>query len=355
MAIQRKDEILGKALAGDATVIPRYDVIAPNGSKVAEDAQLVLKNPVLQQGMPFSAPLMNEVLAASGTTAGTASALTLAQTGFVLTDGATVRIKLHVDSGATPTLNINGTGAKRVETAQSRDVFGYFNGKAGVWYELIYSSAQNAYLYNAARITDTLATTLGLDPATATVAQGMEKLYDSALYRKIRNVTDVSAQNSVSIDLSDIIAANWREILIVGELFADAGAGDTGANTTATVLFQSYSCKGVAVDCVNQNYASVNGVISSLGGTPRACKRRFSLSFAPSWARNGFGAGASPIYLMGNFRSLYSVGYRDNIFQAMSGGLYANANVPLPPLVVTAGISTHYVGIANVQLWGIPQ
>ena len=114
MAIVRKNEVLDKALASDATVIPRYDVVAPDGSKVAENAQLVLKNPILQQGMPYSDLVMNEVLAASGTTSGTASALTLAQSGFTLTDGAVVRVKLHVDSGATPTLNINGTGANQL-------------------------------------------------------------------------------------------------------------------------------------------------------------------------------------------------------------------------------------------------
>lgn len=138
MAIQRKDEILDKALQTDVTVTPRYDVILPNGTKVATDAQLVLKNPVLQQGMPFNKALMDEVLAASGATGGSATALTLPQTGFVLVDGATIRFKLHVDSGATPTINVNGTGAKAVMTTKYKPLKA--STPAGTWLTAVYSS-----------------------------------------------------------------------------------------------------------------------------------------------------------------------------------------------------------------------
>lgn len=45
-----KDEVLQKALTTDATVIPRYDIVLPDGTKVAENVQLVLKNSVLTVG-----------------------------------------------------------------------------------------------------------------------------------------------------------------------------------------------------------------------------------------------------------------------------------------------------------------
>ena len=49
-----KDEILGKALASDTEIVPRYDVVLPDGTKVAENAEIVLKNPVTQEGTPYN-------------------------------------------------------------------------------------------------------------------------------------------------------------------------------------------------------------------------------------------------------------------------------------------------------------
>lgn len=138
MAVQRKDEVLDKALQTDSAVLPRYDIVLPNGTKVATDAQIVLKNPVLQQGMPFNKALVDEVLAASGVTSGSATSLVLAQTGFVLVDGATIRFKLHVDSGATPTINVNGTGAKAIMSTKYKPLKA--STPAGTWLTAVYST-----------------------------------------------------------------------------------------------------------------------------------------------------------------------------------------------------------------------
>lgn len=138
MAIQRVDEVLDKALPTDNTVVPRYDVVLPNGTKVAENAELVLKNPVLVEGMPINKQAMDECLAASGVTAGTAVALALAQPGFVLVDGVLIRFKLHVDSGATPTIDVNGTGAKKLMQSKNKPMKA--GTAAGTWLTAIYSS-----------------------------------------------------------------------------------------------------------------------------------------------------------------------------------------------------------------------
>jgi hypothetical protein len=45
-----KDEVLQKAIETDSTVIPRYDIILPDGTKIAENIQLILKNAVLTSG-----------------------------------------------------------------------------------------------------------------------------------------------------------------------------------------------------------------------------------------------------------------------------------------------------------------
>jgi hypothetical protein len=49
-----KDEVLQKALEADATVIPRYDVALPDGTIIAENVQLILKNSVLTAGTPLN-------------------------------------------------------------------------------------------------------------------------------------------------------------------------------------------------------------------------------------------------------------------------------------------------------------
>ena len=49
-----KDEVLQKALSSDSVVIPRYDVLLPDGTKVAENVQLILKNEILTAGTPLN-------------------------------------------------------------------------------------------------------------------------------------------------------------------------------------------------------------------------------------------------------------------------------------------------------------
>ena len=138
MAKVRADEVLGKAVDTDSTAVPRYDLVAPDGTVVATNVALTLKNPIVQRGMNVDKTAIDECLAASGTTEGTASAFTLTQDNFALFDGALVRIKLHVDSGATPTLNINGTGAKALMQSKTKPFKAGI--PAGTWVTFVYSS-----------------------------------------------------------------------------------------------------------------------------------------------------------------------------------------------------------------------
>ena len=119
MAKTRVDEVLGR-VGRDTEAIPRYDLVDQNGNTIATNVKLVLKNKIITAGMPVNKAAMDECLAASGTTAGSATAFTLKQDNFALFDGALVRIKLHVDSGATPTLNVNGTGAKKLMQSKTK-------------------------------------------------------------------------------------------------------------------------------------------------------------------------------------------------------------------------------------------
>ena len=88
-------------------------------------------------GCPIDKVTLDEFLAASGVTSGSASALVLSQAGFQLADGAVIRFRLHVDSGATPTINVNGTGAKKLMATKYKPMKTTF---AGTWVTAIYSS-----------------------------------------------------------------------------------------------------------------------------------------------------------------------------------------------------------------------
>lgn len=144
MAVKRQNEVLDKAISTDNSVIPRYDLVTPSGTKVAENVQLVLKNEVLQQGTPYNKKVLDELLAASGVTTGSENAYELAQEGYILEDGATVRFKLHIASGAGPTLNVNGTGAKPLMSTATK--YMKVGTDAGMWITAIYNATMGAYI-----------------------------------------------------------------------------------------------------------------------------------------------------------------------------------------------------------------
>lgn len=144
MALVRRDEVLEKVLDTDDSAVPRFDVEGENGEILHRNVRLILKNNILTQGTPINKVALDEMLAASGVTAGTSTAYTLEQENFVLTDGALVRFRLHVDSGATPTLNVNGTGAKRIMMSASSSML--LGSKAGIWYTAIYSAQHDFFV-----------------------------------------------------------------------------------------------------------------------------------------------------------------------------------------------------------------
>lgn len=96
----------------------------------------------IEVGTKQTKALWDEILAASGTTSGTSSALTLTQTGFVLADGAAVRFKLGtaMDKGAT--LNVNGTGAHAIVDALGKPQ----KAIAGSYCTVIYSSTTGNFI-----------------------------------------------------------------------------------------------------------------------------------------------------------------------------------------------------------------
>ena len=116
----------------------------------------------------------------TGVTGGNGSALTLSAPGFSLYDGAESRFKLHVDSGATPTINVNGIGAKKLMTDKYRPMRAGVS--AGTWVSAVYSSAFDFFVlrgstdagvssfYNTKTGGSTLESLLGYTPIKVNLA-----------------------------------------------------------------------------------------------------------------------------------------------------------------------------------------
>ena len=99
-----------------------------------------------EEGTPLNKKLLDFAVAACGVTAGTATAYTLDDEfgGFELVDGAKVNFRLHVASGANPTLNVNGTGAKALKNMLG----GPFAGRvdADAWIHATFSKEWDCYV-----------------------------------------------------------------------------------------------------------------------------------------------------------------------------------------------------------------
>lgn len=193
MAIARKDEILEKVLSGDATAVPRYNLRRPDGTLIGENITLELANIIAQNGTPVNAAALNEMLAASGVTAGTAYAYTLAQEGFALFDGAPIRFRLHTASGQNPTININGTGAKPLVNAYGGTM--PIATPAGTWIDAVYSSVADAYIISAGK--STVITKKTLTSNATAVSMPL-----SADYKAFRLVFVASCNNGTNISIT---------------------------------------------------------------------------------------------------------------------------------------------------------
>lgn len=148
-----------------ATAAPNRKLITPENGGTPYYATVTNADNPVDAGTPVNKLLLDEFLAASGTTAGTSPNYTLAQAGFYLFDGATVRAKLHAVPAGAATLNVNGTGAHAILTPKGTAMPAY---PAGTWITVVYNAATGNFIlqgdggnvkkYN----TDTFAALIGL-------------------------------------------------------------------------------------------------------------------------------------------------------------------------------------------------
>ncbi len=99
-----------------------------------------------EEGTPLNKKLLDFAVAACGVTAGTSTAYTLDDEfgGFELVDGAKVNFRLHVASGANPTLNVNGTGAKGIMLAPGN--IPATKMLAATWHTAAYDAKKDAFI-----------------------------------------------------------------------------------------------------------------------------------------------------------------------------------------------------------------
>lgn len=118
-----RDEVLEKALGTDSSVIPRYDIVKPDGTKVAENVQVVLKNNVLVSGTPLNKQSLLKD--------DTAAALDLNPTTAVPDDALKAirnsvsycpKLKVTVIAGATLYVKNNATGVQKSYAVPSTGV-----------------------------------------------------------------------------------------------------------------------------------------------------------------------------------------------------------------------------------------
>ena len=121
--------------------------------------------------------VLDEFLAAAGITTGTASALVLAQEGFVLADGAPIRIRPHVAiTNAAATLNVAGTGAKSIINMAGSAILRIAQ---NAWVTLVYSEPLSAWVLQSDMAQDPTLTSLNM---TGNITMNNNYI-DGALYR----------------------------------------------------------------------------------------------------------------------------------------------------------------------------
>lgn len=134
-----------------------------------------------QEGTSLNKNLFDQLIAAFGTTTGTASELALTgDGGFQFTDGATIRFKLHVNSGATPTINVDGTGAKRLMANTRKPMKA--GTPAGTWIVATYCKDFDFFVVQGSGTADQLR--IGTDPKQFTMAEWLVCGFGNAFYNR---------------------------------------------------------------------------------------------------------------------------------------------------------------------------
>lgn len=117
-------------------------LITPEGGGAPYYAKVEFADDPTDTGQAVNKSVLDELLAASGDAGGTADAITLAQAGFSLVDGATARVKLTNGMNKGATLNIASSGEHPVVDGQGKPV----KAAAGAWITVVYNSTTTNFV-----------------------------------------------------------------------------------------------------------------------------------------------------------------------------------------------------------------
>lgn len=156
---------------------PNRRQLIPEGGGATTYVVVAYADEPTTEGTLINKAVLDEFLAASGITTGTSSALVLAQEGFVLADGAPIRIRPHVAIiNATATLNVAGTGAKSIIKINGSAVLRVAK---DAWIPLVYSEPLAAWVLQSDMAQDPTFTSLNM---TGNITMNNNYI-DGALYR----------------------------------------------------------------------------------------------------------------------------------------------------------------------------
>lgn len=200
-----------------------------------------------QVGTAINKSLLDGYLAGYGVTSGTSTALTLDIPNFVLADGATVRFRLHTDTGDKPTLNVSNTGAYQIRTQRGRSILTGLI--LGTWVTVTYSSVLQEWIVPGVY-------TEGAPPTSA---------------------GDVLFSESGTFIPSDYGLSEGSEITItcVGggasggggrQSYATYGGGGAGGISTAQITLSAADLSGIPVTIGSGGKASA--YVSRVGNSP---------------------------------------------------------------------------------------
>jgi len=255
MAQRRVDEVLDKALSTDTAVIPRYDIVNSAGVSVVSNAQLILKNPIITEGMRQNKLAWDECLAASGITTGTSTFFQLAQEGFSLFNGAAARIQLHnipiPGLDGKTRLNINNTADIPIILPSGAPLAGT---PPGTWITVVYSQVLDSFIVQGSA---------GEGSTTHIFTEMDDVVIDSGTYfnvgagwqtipfsREFMDIPKVTAQVNnpnalsssildVAISIANVTTKNFQCIIRVpatATYYTATGVASTSANVANTLM-----------------------------------------------------------------------------------------------------------------------
>ena len=216
-------------------------------------------NPTVD-GTFINKAVLDDMLAAKNTTAGTATAYTLAQDGFVLKDGAPVFARLHVAMGQSPTLDVEDSGAIPIYALDGRRASGL---TANTWVHLVCREQGTDKRYILQSILDTSGDYGVCSTAEATAAKTVT-LNNPSWTQQAGAVIHVT--HTYGVPANATLNANAKGAVQIWLGGARIVAGMIPANTRVTYLHDGTYWRVMAIDRAVTRPPAVGDVVWERAG-----------------------------------------------------------------------------------------